>query len=147
MGFGLPAAIGAHIGEPNRPVVLITGDGSIQMNIQELITCRALNAPVKIFIFNNKCLGMVHQWQKMFWNKRYSGTDLESFDPDFVAVAKAYGIPGETISAPGDVLRSIKRALDYSGPYLINFLIGKEENVLPMVPAGRPNHEMIERLV
>ncbi|MDD2388483.1 MAG: biosynthetic-type acetolactate synthase large subunit [Desulfobacterales bacterium] len=135
MGFGLPAAIGAAVGKPGRPVVLITGDGSIQMCIQELATARMYNLPVKIFIFNNGYLGMVRQWQEMFCNKRYSFTHLD-YNPDFCKVAAGYDIPSMRVTESAHVRSSIEKALETDGPVLIDFCIDREENVLPMIPPG-----------
>jgi acetolactate synthase-1/2/3 large subunit len=143
MGFGFPAAIGAQVGCPDKTVVVISGDGSFQMNIQELATARAYNIPVKIFIFNNGYLGMVRQWQELFWNKRYSQTRFE-FNPDFVKVAEGYDIRGRTVRTSEEVLPAIAEALAVSTPYLIDFHIEPEENVYPMVPAGKGICEIME---
>jgi acetolactate synthase-1/2/3 large subunit len=143
MGFGFPAALGAQVGCPDKTVVVISGDGSFQMNIQELATARANNLPVKIFIFNNGFLGMVRQWQEFFCNKRYSQTRLE-FNPDFVKVAEGYGIKGKRVLTTEEVLPAIEEALSYQEPYLIDFHIAPEENIFPMVPAGKGICEFFE---
>ncbi|MBI5583899.1 MAG: biosynthetic-type acetolactate synthase large subunit [Deltaproteobacteria bacterium] len=143
MGFGFPAAIGAQVGCPEKTVIVISGDGSFQMNIQELATARAYQIPVKIFIFNNGYLGMVRQWQELFWNKRYSQTHFE-FNPDFVKVAEGYDIPGRTVGTAEEVLPAMEEALAVKGPYLIDFHIEPEENVYPMVPPGKGICEIME---
>ena len=135
MGYGFPAAIGASVGRPGEPVVAITGDGSFQMNIQELATARMHNLPVKIFIMNNGCLGMVRQWQQLFYNRRYSSTCL-TFNPDFCKVAEGYDIPALRVTEPGDVRKAIDKALNSDGPMLVDFRVVEEENVLPMIPPG-----------
>ncbi|MBU1148017.1 MAG: acetolactate synthase large subunit, partial [Candidatus Omnitrophica bacterium] len=145
MGYGFPAAIGAQMGCPKRIVFDIAGDGSIQMNIQELTTAVANKLPVKIAILNNGCLGMVRQWQELFYKKRYSHTLLESC-PDFVKLAEAYGAAGIRITKKSDVKKAIKKALDIKGPVLMDFRVEPEENVFPMVPAGQPINKMIGAL-
>jgi acetolactate synthase-1/2/3 large subunit len=143
MGFGFPAAIGAQVGAPEKTVIVISGDGSFQMNIQELATARTYHIPVKIFIFNNGYLGMVRQWQELFCAKRYSQTHFE-FNPDFVKVAEGYDIPGQVVRAPEEVGPAIETALSRKGPYLIDFRVAPEENVFPMVPAGKGICEIVE---
>ena len=135
MGYGFPAAIGATMGCTKLPVVAICGDGSFQMCIQELATVRTYRLPVKIFIFNNGYLGMVRQWQQMFYNRRYSYTTLE-FNPDFCQVAKGYDIPAIRVTAPEEVEGAINQALKTEGPVLVDFHIEREENVMPMIPPG-----------
>jgi acetolactate synthase-1/2/3 large subunit len=135
MGFGLPAAIGAKMGRPDEDVWLITGDGSIMMNIQELVTARRLKLPIKIALINNGHLGMVRQWQEMFWDRHYSQVDL-SDNPDFVQVAKAFGCYGLRCEKREDVDAVIKEAYKYKdAPVLLDFHVMKDENVYPMVPA------------
>ncbi len=134
MGYGLPAAIGAKLGEPNREVVLFAGDGGFQMTIQELGTIAQEKLPVKIVILNNHFLGMVRQWQELFFEKRYSFTEILS--PDFVKVADAYGIPGNLVTTREKLDDAIKVMFDTQGPYLLEVNIEKEDNVFPMVPAG-----------
>ena len=141
MGFALPAAIGAAYGDPNRTVVAVIGDGGFQMTLQELGTIMQFGAKVKILILNNEFLGMVRQWQQLFHEKRYSFVNITS--PDFVAVAKGYYIEGQRIRER-DVLRSaLKTMLDHDGAYLLEVMVGKENNVFPMVPQGRGVSEII----
>ncbi|MGL4209304.1 MAG: biosynthetic-type acetolactate synthase large subunit [Candidatus Adiutrix sp.] len=135
MGYGLPAAMGAQLGCPDSLVVLICGDGGFQMNVQELATIREHNLPVKMVIINNGCLGMVRQWQEFFFNKRYSNT-VWGYTPDFVKLAQAYDIPGQTISDPLEVTCAIKNMLAAPGPQLVEFKVSCGENVLPMIPSG-----------
>lgn len=134
MGFALPAAIGAKFGAPDRTVVAIIGDGGIQMTIQELGTIMQTGIDVKILILNNQFLGMVRQWQQLFHNKRYSFVDIAS--PDYVIVAKGYGISGETVKARNDLKEAVQRMLSHKGSYLLEVMVGKENNVFPMVPQG-----------
>ena len=134
MGFGLPAAIGAWYGAPERTVVAVIGDGGIQMTIQEFGTIMQFGAKVKILILNNEFLGMVRQWQQLFHDKRYSFVNITS--PDFVAVAKGYGIPGRSISDRADLAQAVKEMIDHDGSYLLEVMVGKENNVFPMVPQG-----------
>ncbi|RZF59926.1 biosynthetic-type acetolactate synthase large subunit [Sphingobacterium corticibacterium] len=134
MGFGLPAAIGAWYGAPERDVVAIIGDGGIQMTIQELGTIMQFGAKVKILILNNEFLGMVRQWQQLFNDKRYSFVNITS--PDFVAVANGYHIEGNKISERKDLHNALKTMLDHDGSYLLEIMVGKENNVFPMVPQG-----------
>lgn len=134
MGFGLPAAIGAWYGAPERDVIAIIGDGGIQMTIQELGTIMQFGAKVKILILNNEFLGMVRQWQQLFHDKRYSFVNITS--PDFVAVAKGYYIEGNKISERKDLHTALKTMLDHDGSYLLEIMVGKENNVFPMVAQG-----------
>jgi len=145
MGYGFPASIGAQLGRPNETVIDIAGDGSFQMNIQELATAVQNELPVKVAILNNGYLGMVRQWQELFYNKRYSHTRLDG-NPDFVKVAEAYGAVGIRVEKKRDVKPAIKKALSMKRTVVIDFLIEPEENVFPMVPAGKPLHEMIGRI-
>ena len=141
MGFALPAAIGASYGAPDRTVIAIIGDGGIQMTIQELGTIMQFNPTVKIIILNNKFLGMVRQWQELFHKNRYSFVDIQS--PDFVMVAKGYGIEGKSICKREDVKNALKEMLDHNGSYLLEVIVGKENNVFPMVPQGRGVAEVV----
>ncbi len=134
MGFGLPAAIGAKLGVPDRTVVAVVGDGGFQMTLQELGTIMQNDIPVKILVLNNDYLGMVRQWQELFMEKRYSFTDIDS--PDFVKLADSYGIAGETISERADVEAAVERMLNHPKAYLLEVKVGKENNVFPMVPQG-----------
>ena len=136
MGFGFPAAIGAQLGCPDKTVVAIAGDGSFQMNIQELSTAVKYNLPVKVAILNNGYLGMVRQWQELFYDKRYAHTLLDG-NPDFVQVAKAYGADGFLVTDKKDVRPIIEKAISINGPVVIDFRVDPEENVFPMIPAGQ----------
>jgi acetolactate synthase-1/2/3 large subunit len=141
MGYGLPAAMGAHFARPDVPVFDIAGDGSIQMNIQEFGTIASNKIPVKIVILNNMYLGMVRQWQELFYDHRYSFTELPPVD--FVKIANAYGIEGMRVESPDEVLPVLQASLDCDGPFVMDFRIEREENVFPMVPAGAAINEMI----
>jgi len=141
MGFGLPAAIGAHYGAPHRTVVAIIGDGGIQMTIQEFGTIMQFGAPVKILILNNQFLGMVRQWQQLFHDNRYSFVNITS--PDYVTVAKGYGIEGKRIDQRASLKESLKTMIEHPGAYLLEVMVGKENNVFPMVPQGRGVSEII----
>jgi len=134
MGFGLPAAIGAWYGAPERDVVAIIGDGGFQMTLQELGTIMQFGAKVKILILNNQFLGMVRQWQELFNERRYSFVNITS--PDFVAVAKGYYIEGNKIAERKDLESALKTMLDHDGAYLLEVMVGKENNVFPMVAQG-----------
>ena len=142
MGYGFPAAIGAKLGCPEKTVFDIAGDGSIQMNIQELATAVENKISVKIAILNNSCLGMVRQWQELFYKKRYSYTKLPSL-PDFVKVAEAYGAVGMRIKKKEDVLPAIEKAMSIDNVVVMDFVVEEEENVFPMVPAGEALNKMI----
>lgn len=141
MGFGFPAAIGAHFARPDLPVFDVAGDGSIQMNIQELGTVAQYNIPVKIAVLNNQYLGMVRQWQELFYDRRYSFTELPPVD--FVKIANAYGVEGIRIESCEEVVPALKAAVETDGPFMLDFRIEREENVFPMVPAGAAINEMI----
>ena len=161
MGYGLPAAMGAAMAFPDRMVVSISGDGSIQMNIQELATCAINKIPVKIAVLNNSYLGMVRQWQDLFWEKRYSSTCLKRgpdcpknctgprkecpqlYLPDFVKVAEANGVKGFRAVKPTEVDSVLKEGLKAEGPALMEFMVRKVENVYPMVPAGKSINEIL----
>jgi len=142
MGFGLPAAMGAQAAFPKRQVICVCGDGGVQMNIQELATMVQNRLPVKIVILNNNFLGMVRQWQELFFDKRYSQTCLE-LPIDFVKLAEAYGAKGLRTEKPAEVEQVIKEALAHNGPVVMEFKIAREEKVLPMVPAGASLNEMV----
>jgi len=144
MGFGFPAAIGASIACPGRLVFDIAGDGSIQMNIQELATVATYKIPVKIIILNNNYLGMVRQWQELFYKKRYAATPLDN--PDFVKVAEGFGVKAMRIEKEKDIKKAIKEIIAHKGPVLADFWIEEEENVFPMVPAGASIDRMIGEL-
>lgn len=144
MGFGFPAAIGAKLACPDKEVIDIAGDGSIQMNIQELATCVCNKINVKVFILNNGYLGMVRQWQELFYKKRYSYTCITS--PDFVKLAESYGAIGMRVTKKEDVRPAIEKALEADNTVFVDFRIEPEENVYPMVPAGEAINQMIEGL-
>tara|TARA_R110001592_G_scaffold352221_1_gene649887 strand:- start:738 stop:2288 length:1551 start_codon:yes stop_codon:yes gene_type:complete len=134
MGFCLPAALGAKLGAPEREVIAVIGDGGFQMTIQELGAIFQTKAAVKIIILNNSFLGMVRQWQQLFFDKRYSSTEMEN--PDFVAIAKGYGIEGKSISERENLPAAVSEMLQHEGSYLLEVHVGKEDNVFPMVPTG-----------
>jgi acetolactate synthase-1/2/3 large subunit len=142
MGYGLPAAIGAQLAAPDRLVIDIAGDGSIQMNIQELATAMEQRLPVKVAILNNQYLGMVRQWQELFYGKRYAATSLATA-PDFVKLAEAYGAVGLRATKPEEVVPVIKKALKTPNLVIMEFVIAPEEKVYPMVPAGKATTEML----
>jgi acetolactate synthase I/II/III large subunit len=134
MGFGLPAAFGAKMGAPDKEVIVIVGDGGFQMTIQELGTINQTEAAVKIVLMNNKFLGMVRQWQDLFFDKRYSQTHM--VNPDFIKVAEAYGIAGKKVLNRPELAAAVQQMLDHKGPFLLEVSIEKEDNVFPMVPTG-----------
>jgi len=134
MGFGLPAAVGAKTGRPEKEVIAFLGDGGFQMTIQELGTILHYKIPVKIIILNNGFLGMVRQWQDMFFGKRYASTEL--VNPDFVAIAGGFSIPAKKVSKRVELKRSLTEMLSAKGPYLLDIQIEKEGNVLPMIEPG-----------
>ena len=142
MGFGLPAAIGAQLAFPGKTVIDIAGDGSIQMNIQELATAKENGAPVKIAILNNHYLGMVRQWQELFYKRHYAATVMD-FEPDFVALAQAYQACGLRATTRAEVEPVIREALATDNVVVMDFIINREENVFPMVPAGKATTEML----
>ncbi|HBT50900.1 MAG TPA: acetolactate synthase large subunit [Petrotoga sp.] len=142
MGYGLPASVGVQVGNPHKTVINISGDGSFQMNLQELATISSNNLPVKIIILNNGTLGMVRQWQELFFDERYSATILDN--PDFVKLGEAYGIKSLRIDQTNDVEMALKEVLNYNGPVLLDVIIPQDENVFPMVPEGASIREMME---
>ncbi len=144
MGFGLPAAIGAKMSRPDDEVVLVSGDGSFMMNVQELGTIRRAQLKVKMVLIDNQRLGMVRQWQELFFDGRYSETIL-SDNPDFIALAAAFGIPGETIACKEQIAGALDRLLASESAYLLHVAISEEENVWPLVPPGVANHKMMEQ--
>lgn len=143
MGFGLPAAMGAKVARPNDESILITGDGSFMMNIQELGTLKRKQIPVKMVLLNNQRLGMVRQWQSLFFDGRHSETILDD-NPDFVALAAAFNIPGKTITRKEEVEPALKEMLESKTAYMLHVLISEEENVWPLVPPGAANQDMVE---
>lgn len=134
MGYGLPAAFGAKYADPDREVICVCGDGGFQMTIQELGLCSQWNVGVKIVLLDNNFLGMVRQWQQLFFDRRYSSVEL--VNPDFVKIADGFGVKGKTITKPSELKKAIKEMLDHDGPYLLHVQVEKEENVFPMVPSG-----------
>jgi acetolactate synthase I/II/III large subunit len=142
MGFGLPAAMGAKVGCPDQTVVCIAGDGSVQMNMQELATCSQEGIAIKVFIMNNGYLGMVRQWQELFWDKRYSQVDMGQW-PDFVKVAEAYGATGIRLQDKRTLVKDMQEALAVEGPVLVDVRVTREENTYPMIPAGQAARDMV----
>ena len=142
MGFGLPAAMGAAVGCPEMTVCCIAGDGSVQMNAQELATCAQEKIPIKVFIMNNGYLGMVRQWQELFWDGRYSHVETGDY-PDFVKLAEAYGATGMRFDDKTTLVEDMKRAIATDGPVVVDVKVTREENTYPMIPAGRAAREMV----
>ncbi|MBA2348768.1 MAG: biosynthetic-type acetolactate synthase large subunit [Solirubrobacterales bacterium] len=142
MGFGLPAAMGAALGRPDQTVVCITGDGSIQMNAQEFATCAQEGIPVKVIISNNGYLGMVRQWQELFWEKRYSSVDMGQY-PDFVKLAEAYGCTGVRLTNKGTLVDDLRAAIATPGPVVVDVAVTREENTYPMIVPGEAARDMV----
>jgi acetolactate synthase-1/2/3 large subunit len=142
MGFGLPAAMGAAVGCPELTTCVIAGDASVQMNIQELATCAEYDIPVKVFIMNNGYLGMVRQWQELFWDRRYSQVDMGRF-PDFVKLAEAYGCTGMRCTDKSTLVADMKRALETPGPVVVDVRVTREENTYPMIAPGAAARDMV----
>jgi acetolactate synthase-1/2/3 large subunit len=142
MGFGLPAAMGAAVGCPDQLVCCIAGDGSVQMNAQELATCAQEQIPIKVFIMNNGYLGMVRQWQELFWDGKYSHVETGEF-PDFVKLAEAYGATGMRFEDKTTLVADMKRAIETPGPVFVDVRVTREENTYPMIPAGQAAREMV----
>ena len=143
MGYGLPAAIGAQLSRQGDCVIAVSGDGSFMMNVQELGTIKRFALPVKILLIDNTKLGMVRQWQSLFFDKRFSETDL-SDNPDFIQLANAFEIPAQTIFRPEDVSSGLQRMLNAKGPYLLHVRIHEDQNVWPLVPPNTANQAMLE---
>ncbi len=143
MGFGIPAAVGAQVARPDDTVIAVSGDGSFMMNVQELGTIKRKQLPVKILLIDNQRLGMVRQWQKLFFDGRYSETVLTD-NPDFITLASAFDIPGETINFKYQIDQALDRFLNSKGAYLLHVSISEEENVWPLVPPGAANEKMME---
>jgi acetolactate synthase-1/2/3 large subunit len=141
MGFGLPAAFGAKLAQPEREVVAFIGDGSFQMTIQELGMCAQWNVGVKIILLDNNFLGMVRQWQQLFFDKRYSSVELQN--PDFVKIAEGFGVTGKKISKPEELKEAVAEMLAFEGPYLLHIAVEKEGNVFPMVASGKSVSEVV----
>ena len=146
MGYGLPAAIGASLGRPDKTVVCIAGDGSFQMNIQEMATAAVAGAPVKVVIVDNRSLGMVRQWQRIFYGERYSATDLDPI-PDFLKLADAYGWGSASVEEPSELRKAYEMMLEHDGPYLIDLHIAPDQSVFPMVAPGRGMTEALGIIV
>ena len=142
MGYEIPAAMGAQVGRPGATVWSIAGDGGFQMTLQELATIADEGIPVKIALFNNGHLGMVRQWQEMFYDRHFKAVPVPG--PDYVKLAEAYGIAAERVDRPGDVLAALNRARSHPGPFLIEFVLEYQENVFPMVPMGASLAETVE---
>jgi acetolactate synthase-1/2/3 large subunit len=142
MGYGFPAAIGAQMAFPDRLVIDVAGDGSIQMNIQEMATAMEQLLPIKIVILNNQHLGMVRQWQELFYERRYAATVFQ-VTPDFVKLAQAYGATGLKATKPEEVEGVLKQGLETKGLVIMEFAVAPEEGVFPMVPAGKATTEML----
>jgi acetolactate synthase I/II/III large subunit len=142
MGFGLPAAMGAKVGCPDETVVCIAGDGSVQMNMQEMATCAQEGIDIKVFIMNNGYLGMVRQWQELFWDKRYSHVDMGQY-PDFVKLADAYGATGFRLEDKNSLVSGLREAIATPGPVLVDVRVTREENTYPMIPAGQAARDMV----
>jgi acetolactate synthase-1/2/3 large subunit len=143
MGFALPAAMGAAFGRKDLPVVSVSGDGGFQMNVQELATIAENKLPMKMFVINNGFLGMVRQWQELFWRRRYSHVEL--YNPNFVKLAEAYGFAGFRVTKSSEVEETIRKVMDYNdGPVLVEFVVTREDNVYPMIPTGQTVHEMLD---
>jgi acetolactate synthase-1/2/3 large subunit len=142
MGFGLPAAMGAQVGCPDRLVCCVAGDGSVQMNMQELATCAQEGIPIKVFIMNNGYLGMVRQWQELFWDRRYSQVHMGDY-PDFVKLAEAYGATGLRFEDKATLVNDMRQAIETEGPVLVDVRVTQEENTYPMIPAGQAARDMV----
>jgi acetolactate synthase-1/2/3 large subunit len=142
MGFGLPSAMGAKVAVPDRDVVCLAGDGSLIMTVQELATCVTEDIPVKVFIMNNGYLGMVRQWQELFWDRRYKSVEMGA-SPDWVKLADAFGCLGMRITDKGELVEAMKTALAEDGPVVVDVHVTKEENCYPMIPAGQAARDMV----
>jgi len=142
MGFGLPSALGAKVACPDDTVVCLAGDGSLQMTSQELATAVDERIPVKVFIMNNGYLGMVRQWQELFWDRRYSAVDMGS-TPDWVKLAEAYGATGMQATDKTTLVETMRMAIAADGPVVLDVQVTKEENCYPMIPAGQAARDMV----
>ena len=143
MGFGLPAAVGAKVACPDEAVVCLAGDGSLIMNVQELATCVTEEIPVKVFLMNNGYMGMVRQWQELFWNNRYSSVEMGA-SPDWVKLAEAFGATGMRCETADDLEETMVKALETDGPVLLDVRVAQEENCYPMIPPGEAARDMVE---
>src|SRR3712207_954325 len=142
MGVGLPFALGAQVACPDQTVVAVCGDGSVQMNIQEMTTAVLERIPIKVFVMNNGYLGMVRQWQELFWDKRYSAVDMQ-MTPDWVKLAEAYGARGMRATDKGTLVDQMREAIETPGPVILDVHVTKEENCYPMIPAGQAARDMV----
>jgi acetolactate synthase-1/2/3 large subunit len=142
MGYGMPSAIGVQIAHPEDLVVCVTGEASLMMNIQELSTIMQYRLPLKVFILNNRYMGMVRQWQEMFHGSRYSESYMDSL-PDFVKLAEAYGMTGLRCDKVNDVDKIINKMLTIKGPVIVDMIVDQNENVYPMIPAGAAHYELV----
>ena len=142
MGFGLPAAVGAKVACPDETVVCLAGDGSLIMNVQELATCVTEEIPVKVFLMNNGYMGMVRQWQELFWDRRYSSVEMGP-SPDWVKLAEAFGATGMLCEDSADLEEAMAKALRTDGPVLLDVRVSPEENCFPMIPAGAAARDMV----
>jgi acetolactate synthase-1/2/3 large subunit len=142
MGFALPAAMGVAFAFPDEPVWVVAGDGGFQMNIQELATIREHDLPVKVFVMNNGFLGMVRQWQELFWDKRYSSVNMSEW-PDFVKLAEAYGIAGHRLTDKGTLVEDMRRIVEADGPAFVDVRVTREENTYPMIAPGAAARDMV----
>ena len=142
MGFGLPAGMGAAVARPDELNVVLTGDASIQMMAQEFATCAEYGIPVKVFIMNNGFLGMVRQWQELFWDRRYSHVDMGNH-PDFVKLAEAYGCTGLRLTEKGTLVEDMKAAIETPGPVVVDVRVTREENTYPMIAPGAAARDMV----
>jgi len=143
MGFGLPAAVGAKVACPDETVICVAGDGSLIMNIQELATCVSEDIPVKIFLMNNGYMGMVRQWQELFWDRRYSSVVMGS-SPDWVKLAEAFGAVGLRCDSASELEGTMRQALAADGPVLVDVHVTAEENCFPMIPPGAAARDLVE---
>jgi acetolactate synthase-1/2/3 large subunit len=142
MGFGVPAAMGAKVGCPDRTVICVSGDGSVQMNAQELATCAQEGIDIKVFIANNGYLGMVRQWQELFWDRRYSQVETGRF-PDFVKLADAYGATGIRLTDKHTLVDDVRAAIATPGPVVVDVRVTPEENTYPMIAPGQAARDMV----
>ena len=145
MGFGMGAAIGAQIAHPDRRVFLFTGDGSFHMNLNELVTLKSYNLPIIVLVMNNAVLGMVRQWQKLFYGSRFSQTDPHRAT-DFVKLANAFGVEGMRIAHDDDIMPVLEKAIALNAPVVIDVQISPDENVLPMIPPGKTVNEIVTEM-
>ena len=143
MGFGMPAAMGVQVALPDHQVICISGDASFQMNLQELATLAQYGIPVKTVILNNGWQGMVRQWQQTFFGERYSSSNMEVGMPDFVLLAKAFGVKGMVVNTPDELPAAIAQMLADEGPVLMDVRVRRDENCYPMIPPGKSNADMV----